>query len=207
MTREPHHHDSSLNLGQANDRKLIDQTLSGHNEAFDVLVTRYRDRIYSLAYHMLSNAEEAQDIAQEVFVRAYKNLSKFRHESSFYTWLYRIAVNIVYTQAKKASRRRELYDQAFKDLRMKPGKMPETPEGLAQLEELKEMILRAIRQLDPRFRQVLILKEIEGHDVSEVAKMLKLPQGTVKSRLYRAREDLRHIIQSWKAYSSEGTTE
>ncbi|MBN1594821.1 sigma-70 family RNA polymerase sigma factor [candidate division FCPU426 bacterium] len=196
MKREPHNHDSSLNFEQAADKELIRRTLGGEKAAFDALITRYRDRIYSLAYHMLANVEEAEDIAQEVFVRAYKNLVQFRQESGFYTWLYRIAVNIVYTQAKKNSRRRTLYQAAFREMDVRHAQVFDNPEREAQSSELREMILRAIHQLDPRFRQVIILKELEGLDVSEVAHILGLPEGTVKSRLFRAREDLKRLIQS-----------
>jgi RNA polymerase sigma-70 factor, ECF subfamily len=206
MNREPQNTDSSLNNRQLKDTTLIERTLSGDNGAFDMLVTRYRDRIFSLAFHMLSNAEEAEDIAQEVFVRAYRNLGKFRQESSFYTWLYRIAVNIVYTQAKKNTRRRVLYDEAFKEREYLQPHSFDSPETVAQAGEVREMILKAINQLDPRFRQVIILKELEGLDVSEVAKLLGLPEGTVKSRLFRAREDLKHIIQTWKVNQAEGNS-
>jgi len=204
MTREPQNHDSSLNFWQINDKVLIERTLMGDNEAFDMLVIRYRDRVYSLAYHMLANAEEAEDIAQEVFVRAYRNLGNFRQESGFFTWLYRIAVNIVYTQAKKNARRRTLYEEAFRELDHSKGQAFANPEIMAQSGELREMILKAINQLDPRFRQVLILKELEGLDVSEVAYILGLPEGTVKSRLYRSREDLKRLIQTWKENQMEG---
>ncbi|MCK5242574.1 sigma-70 family RNA polymerase sigma factor [bacterium] len=204
MNREPQNNNSSLNNRQAKDKNLIERTLKGDNEAFDMLVTRYRDRVFSLAYHMLLNSEEAEDIAQEVFVRAYRSLGKFRQESGFFTWLYRIAVNIVYTQAKKNARRRVLYDEALKEREYLQPQSFDSPEIPAQSGELREMILRAINQLDHRFRQVIVLKELEGMDVSEVAQILGLPEGTVKSRLFRAREDLRHIIQTWQGNRVEG---
>jgi RNA polymerase sigma-70 factor (ECF subfamily) len=202
MRREPQKHDPSLNVRPVDDNTLIEQTLKGQTNAFDMLVTRYRDRVYSLAYYMLSNAYEAEDIAQEVFVRAYINLGKFRRESGFYTWLYRIAVNIVYTQAKKYSRRRTLYEDSFREQDYSRSQAAESPEAAAQSQELREMILRAIHHLDPRFRQVLVLKELEGLDISEVAHILGLPEGTVKSRLFRAREDLKCLLQKWR----EGTS-
>lgn len=204
MNREPQNNNSSLNIRQAKDKNLIERTLKGDNEAFDMLVIRYRDRVFSLAYHMLLNFEEAEDIAQEVFVRAYRSLGKFRQESGFFTWLYRIAVNIVYTQAKKNTRRRVLYDEVLKEREYLQPQSFDSPEIPAQSGELREMILRAINQLDHRFRQVIVLKELEGMDVSEVARILGLPEGTVKSRLFRAREDLRHIIQTWQGNRVEG---
>jgi RNA polymerase sigma-70 factor, ECF subfamily len=202
MKREPHPTPSSLNNSQETDRQLIARALRGDSGAYDTLVTRYRDRLYSLVYHMVQNAQEAEDLAQETFVKAYRNLGKFRHESNFYTWLYRIAVNLVYTQSKKYSRRRMLFTAAVMSGDSLGARWPATPEELAQSEEVKEMILKAIHQLDPRFRQVLILKELEGLEVAEVAKILGLPEGTVKSRLFRAREDLRRLLKSWKRESS-----
>lgn len=202
MKREPRPEPSSLKSNQESDRRLIELALRGGSGAYDALVTRYRDRVYSLVYHMVLNAQEAEDLAQETFVKAYRNLGKFRHESNFYTWLYRIAVNLVYTQSKKYSRRRLLFTAAVQSGDPMGARWPATPEELAQSEEAKEMILKAICQLDPRFRQVLVLKELEGLDVAEVAKILGLPEGTVKSRLFRAREDLRRLLKSWKREAS-----
>ncbi len=196
MSREPENSPSSLNF-RPSDKALIERTLKGENGAFDMLVTRYRDRVFSLAYHMLQNAFEADDVAQEVFVKAYRNLGKFRQEASLFTWLYRIAVNEIYTRTKKTSRRRALYENALQESSRLHATPLASPEDLAQSGELKEMILKAINQLDPRFRQVLILKELEGLEVGEVARILGLPEGTVKSRLFRAREDLKRIIQAW----------
>ncbi|MEW6516295.1 MAG: sigma-70 family RNA polymerase sigma factor [candidate division FCPU426 bacterium] len=198
MSREPRPEPSSLNDSREPDRQLIARTLRGDADAYDALVTRYRDRLYALVYHMVLNAQEAEDLAQETFVKAYRSLGKFRQESNFYTWLYRIAVNLVYTQSKKSSRRRTLFTAALEAGEPMGVHWPSTPEELAQSEETKEMILKAIHQLDPRFRQVLILKELEGLEVAEVARILSLPEGTVKSRLYRAREDLRRLLKSWR---------
>lgn len=200
--REPRPRPSSLNDSQGSDHDLIARAVRGDSSAYDTLVTRYRDRLYALVYHMVLNAQEAEDLAQETFVKAYRNLGAFRHESNFYTWLYRIAVNLVYTQSKKHSRRRALFTAAVQSGDTLGSHWPATPEELAQSEEAREMILKAIHLLDPRFRQVLILKELEGLEVAEVAKILGLPEGTVKSRLYRAREDLRRLLKSWKREAS-----
>lgn len=200
--REPRPTPSSLNNSQETERALIARALKGDSGAYDTLVTRFRDRLYALVYHMVLNAQEAEDLAQETFVKAYRSLGKFRQESNFYTWLYRIAVNLVYTQSKKYSRRRALFTAAVQSGDSLGAHWPATPEELAQSEEAREMILKAIHQLDPRFRQVLVLKELEGLEVAEVAKILGLPEGTVKSRLFRAREDLRRLLKSWKREAS-----
>ncbi len=201
MKREPCEHDISLKTERARDEVLISRTLGGEKDAFDILVTKYRDRIFRLTIYMLGNQQEAEDAAQEVFVKAYRNLGKFRGQSSFFTWLYRIAVNNIYTQARKSARRWEIQRQVFRENTGISNPGPKTPEELAVAGELQDMVRAAITQLDPRFRQVLILKEIEGMEVGMVAEMLNLPAGTVKSRLFRAREDMRSILVKMQGFS------
>ncbi len=201
MKREPRKHNASLNNERAEDEILISRTLTGEKEAFDVLITKYRNRIFRLTLYMLGDQQEAEDAAQEVFVRAFRNLGKFQGKSSFFTWLYRIAVNNIYTQARKSARRREIQHQVFREKSVIPNPGPKTPEELAIAGELQEMVRAAITQLDPRFRPVLILKEIEGMEVGMVAEILKLPSGTVKSRLFRAREELRSILTEMQGLS------
>jgi RNA polymerase sigma-70 factor (ECF subfamily) len=194
MTREPKKTTASLTEDMEEDPVLILRTLDGDDTAFDTLVTRYRDRIYALAFHMLWSREEAEDVAQEVFVRAYRSLAKFRKESGFFTWLYRIAVNLVYTQARKAARQRQVYALAYREMKGSQAS-PKTPFELAARGELAENLHAALLRVDPRMRQVLVLRELEGLDVGEVAEILHLPKGTVKSRHFRAREDLRLILE------------
>lgn len=201
MKREPREHDASLNHESNQDEILISRTLRGEKEAFDILITKYRDRLFRMTIFMLGNQQEAEDVAQEVFVKAYRNLGKFRGKSSFFTWLYRIAVNSIYTQARKLARRREVQRQVFREKTEISNPGPKTPEELAITGELQDMVSAAITQLDPRFRQVLILKEIEGMEVAMVAEILNLPSGTVKSRLFRAREELRSILVNMQGFS------
>jgi RNA polymerase sigma-70 factor (ECF subfamily) len=174
----------------ATDRELIACTLGGETRAFDELMWRYRDRVYRLAYHMLWNEHEADDAAQEVFVRAYCHLNKFRGDSSFFTWLYRIAKNVVYTQAKKAGRQREIYRTAHEEQSLRGAAGP-SPEISAERAELMARVYSGLGTLDPRLQEVLVLREIEGLDNDEVARVLAVPLGTVKSRLFRAQENLR----------------
>jgi RNA polymerase sigma-70 factor (ECF subfamily) len=152
---------------------------------------------------MLWNKHEADDVAQEVFVRAYCNLKKFRGESSFYTWLYRIAVNVVYTQSKKAGRRREIYKTAQKVMTTQALPIP-SPAQTAEHEELMKLVYQGLQTLDSRLREVLVLRDIEGMDTHEVAEILNIPVGTVKSRLFRAQEDLRQWMQNHSLGQQEG---
>jgi RNA polymerase sigma-70 factor (ECF subfamily) len=174
----------------ATDQELIQHTLGGETRAFDELMGRYRDRVYRLAYHMLWNEHEADDAAQEVFVRAYCHLNKFRGDSSFFTWLYRIAKNVVYTQAKKAGRRREICRTAHQEQSLR-GTAALSPEISAERGEMMVRVYAGLSSLDPRLQEVLVLREIEGLDNDEVARVLAVPLGTVKSRLFRAQENLR----------------
>jgi len=202
--REPTKSELSHNNKEENDLDLVQYAVQGDRDAFDILVTRYRDRVFNLARQMLKDSDAAEDIAQEVFVRAYRGLRNFRRESKFFTWLYRIAVNLVYTQAKREARRREIYHEVYSDMKPIQTMSLESPEDCAVSGELSHMISQVIKELDPRFRQVLILREIEELDVAEVSSILKLPKGTVKSRLFRAREDLRKRLSALKAKEEKG---
>jgi RNA polymerase sigma-70 factor (ECF subfamily) len=166
---------------------------------------RYRDRVYRLAYHMLWNEHEADDAAQEVFVRAYCHLDKFRGDSNFFTWLYRIAKNVVYTQAKKAGRRREIYQQVHQEHTLR-GTAALSPEVSAERSEMMNRVYAGLRSLDPRLQEVLVLREIEGLDNDEVARVLEVPLGTVKSRLFRAQENLRKWFAAQELGQQEGKT-
>jgi RNA polymerase sigma-70 factor, ECF subfamily len=194
MKREPEAIDPGLtNTGQEDD-VLIARTLKGEMAAFDEIMTRYRDKIFSFVSHTLRDPHEAEDVAQEVFIRAYKSLRHFRGDAKLFTWLYRIAMNVMYTRTRRAARHRWVHAQAFREKGDAFAPVPRTPEELAESREQSTMILMAIKQLDPRFREVVVLRELEGLDVREVAEILNLPEGTVKSRLHRALADLRRII-------------
>ncbi len=203
MTGEPNVDGASPTYGDFMDHELVRRAAEGETRAFDELMRRYRDRVYRLALNMLWNEHEADDVAQEVFVRAYCNLKKFRGDSSFFTWLYRIAVNVVYTQSKKAGRRREIHQlaQQVKDEQAKPAP---SPEQTAEHEDLMRWVYLGLQHLDPRLREVLVLRDIEGLDIATVSDILKIPSGTVKSRLFRAQDDLRQWMQAQQFARKEG---
>lgn len=195
MTREPSASENSRTENMETDQVLIARVIDGDNASFDILVTRYRDRIYRVLRQMLRDGQEAEDLAQEVFVRAYHGLRRFRGECNFFTWLYRIAANVLYTQTRRAARRREIHDRAGREIVRSSACL--TPADHAEREEIREWVRRALPHIDPRLREVLVLRDIEGYEVEEVARMLQVPKGTVKSRLFRAREDLRRLIQTF----------
>lgn len=185
------------------DAELVSRTLAGDTRAFDDLVTRYRERIFRVAWHMLRSPAEADDVTQEVFIRAFRSLNKFRGDAGFFTWLYRIAANMVYTHARKQTRQREIHQQAHTEgdwycLAVK------TPEELTASGEIKQLVEQGLMHLDPRFREVLVLREIEGLETAEVSEILGVPEGTVKSRLFRAHDELREWIMGLKKKAIEG---
>ena len=178
------------------DRALVERAQQGDTPAFEMLVVKYQRRIERLISRMVRDADLVQDVAQETFIRAYRALPQFRGESAFYTWLYRIAVNT----AKKAlveikrdpvltesSRSRVAEDdETYRvDNELSDG---ETPEALLASKEIAATVNAAIDALSDDLRQAITLREIEGLSYEEIADVMNCPIGTVRSRIFRARE-------------------
>lgn len=177
------------------DDQILDKIAAGHEEAFNLLVKRYRSRIYSYGYYLLRSSDDAEDLTQETFVRAFMNLSKFRREARFYTWLFRIASNVGYQLIGKLARQRQMKENYANDQQPNSPNHVVTPEALALQSEVQEVVFEAMQKLRPKHREALILKEINGLDVLEVAKICSVPEGTIKSRLNRARVELKNQIK------------
>lgn len=193
MSREPISSEPGLTSVGETDEALISRAVQGDAEAFDTLTTRYRDRIFGFCFHLVRDRAEADDLAQEVFVRAYFGLKTFRRECAFFSWLYRIASNVVCTQTRRAARRREV--QTAAEAERQRWVLPPTPADLAEKNELVELVHWALSRIDPRLGEVLVLRDLEGMGTAETARTLGLPEGTVKSRLFRAHDDLRRLVQ------------
>jgi RNA polymerase sigma-70 factor (ECF subfamily) len=195
---EPKNHYHSPLTPEMSDHVLIDHTLAGRTAAFDMLVSRHRQRIYTHAFYMLQDSYAADDITQEAFVKAYQALSNFKFEASFLTWLFRITTNLCYSYLKHNFARHKYQAVDFENLLniLKSG--GKSPDESAAEYELQNEVYNTLQRLRPRLRQVLVLKEIDGLEVSEVAKVLKIPVGTVKSRLCRAREEMHRLMQQSK---------
>ncbi|MGQ9783451.1 MAG: sigma-70 family RNA polymerase sigma factor [Armatimonadota bacterium] len=181
------------------DQAVVQQVLEGETDAFSELVQRYQDRIYSVALNYVSNPEDAMDIAQETFVKAYSNLNKFDSASAFYTWLYRIAVNtaIDFLRKRKVRPADSLDDEKFTEIGFEPESRDRTidPEEMAAQREQARILRKAISGLSNKLRTVLILHDVEGLSQEEVAQILRIPVGTVKSRVSRARAELRKVLR------------
>lgn len=176
------------------DIQLIDDTLTGNSSAFGQLVTKYQDRLYNTLVHVLGCTEEARDVCQDAFVQALVKLTSFQRKSAFYTWLYRIAFNLASTR-----RRRHKPAMSVEQNRELTGDEPISRDsGPSERMERREQVAQvrgALAKLNEEFRSVLVLREIDGHDYETIAQMLDLPLGTVRSRLHRARMELRDQLK------------
>lgn len=179
--------------------------LQARNEAaFNELVVTYERRVFALVFRMLGRREEAEDLAQEVFVQVFKAIDQFRGESKLSTWIYRIAVNLCKNRTKYLSRR-HVGDQEDVDamadrapLSAAKGVSVGTinqPDELVEGMQLEAIVKRAISQIDPDFREVLILRDVEDMSYEEIAAVTGLANGTVKSRIHRARAQLRVLVE------------
>jgi len=177
---------------QSSDKKLVKRVQKGDKGAFDLLVLKYQHKIVNLVMRYVRDPELALDITQEAFIKAYRALPRFRGDSAFYTWMYRIAVNTAKNHLA-AQRRRpmdvelDLQDPEQYDLHAKL-KETDTPEGVSLSNELKETVERAIAALPEDLRTAIILRELEGMSYEEIAQTMECPVGTVRSRIFRARD-------------------
>lgn len=188
---------------QHSERQLIAQAQRGRREAFGELVRRYQDRVFNLAYRLLGSVQEAEDVTQETFLCAFRALRTFRGRSQFFTWLYRIAVN----KAANARRGRLLrYRRERDDKLLGDGQRPQenSPSRALEAEEEELLLQKALNQLSPDHRTVLVLSVIEGMKYEAIAETLHIPVGTVRSRLHRARLELREVLSSMDARAALG---
>ena len=182
----------------AADLALIKRVQQGDRSAFDLLVVKYQHKIVKLIMRYVRDPSEALDVAQEAFLKAYRAAPSFRGESAFYTWLYRIAINTAKNHLVAIGRKPISYDLDLQDPEQSSifNELREldTPEGLAQSEEIRNTINRVIRDLPEELRTAILLREIEGMSYEEIAQTMECPVGTVRSRIFRAREAIDKAI-------------
>lgn len=177
---------------EQSDLALVERVQRGERSAFDVLVLRYQQKVLKLVLRYVRDPMEAEDVAQEAFIKAYRAIGSFRGDSAFYTWIYRIAINTA-KNALVASKRRpvdygiDTQDPEEGDLeaRLTDG---ETPEQLALTDEIRETVNLAMGELPEELRTAIVLREIDGLSYEEIAESMDCPVGTVRSRIFRARE-------------------
>ncbi len=185
---------------ERSDRELVQQAGRGDKEAFQELVERYQRKILSVAIGMMQNREDALELTQETFVKAYENLSRFKGESSFYTWLYRIVVNLAIDQRRKDRRHptTSLQDRVGggEDLEANlPDQRLNDPYQQAQSQEIGERLRQAINELTPDHKAVILLREVEGLSYEDISRVMQCSKGTVMSRLHYARKKLQSKLR------------
>jgi RNA polymerase sigma-70 factor (ECF subfamily) len=183
--------------GSTDDQDLIDACRAGKTEAFGVLVRRYQDRLYPTVLRLTGCAEDANDLIQETFLRAYEKLGRFHGDSSFYTWVYRIAVNLALSgrRRKRPTLRLGVVQNGAP---AEPPVDPRDNDPSLPLEraERERTVQDALNSLAPDHRTVVVMKEFDGLRYEEIAAMLEIPVGTVRSRLHRARCELRERLRA-----------
>ncbi len=174
------------------DQQLINRVKQGEKAAFDLLVLKYQQRIVNVVSHFVRNHSDALDITQEAFIKAYRALANFRGESSFYTWMYRIAVNTAKNHLALQSRKPHSINQDISEIEQIEDndalKEHATPESLLLRDELQAVIISAIEALPDDLETAITLREVEGLSYEEIARVMDCPIGTVRSRIFRARE-------------------
>jgi len=177
---------------RASDLVLVKRVQQGDRSAFDLLVLKYQHKILKLIMRYVRDPSEALDVAQEAFLKAYRAIRSFRGDSAFYTWLYRIAINTAKNHVVAAGRKPAYYDLDLQDSDnneiFAKLKDIDTPEALTLSEELRQTVDKAIRELPDDLRTAILLREIEGMSYEEIAQTMECPVGTVRSRIFRARE-------------------
>ena len=180
-------------------RSLVKKAQSNDLRAFDELVRLYQNKVYGLCYHLTGNHDDAQDVAQEAFIRAYKALGSFRNEADFGTWLHRITLNVWLNIKRKNSPRVVSLDEPYEsgngsNIQREVPAVDGDPLEALEEKEFHGLVRSALNTLSEEHRAVLVLREIEGCSYEEIARMLGCSLGTVKSRLSRAREVLRRTM-------------
>jgi RNA polymerase sigma-70 factor (ECF subfamily) len=186
----------------AEDAELVARVQRGESQAYAELVRRYQDRVFNACWRICGHLEDARDLTQEAFLKAFEGLGSFRGESGFFTWIFRVAVNLALTHRRNSHRRRMIsLDQASNSggtqaeelARHVRSENTERDVGPAR-GELHAAVIRALHDLDEDQRAVLVLRDIEGFDYQDIGAILRIPPGTVKSRLFRARAAVQRAI-------------
>jgi RNA polymerase sigma-70 factor (ECF subfamily) len=179
------------------DLRLIADCREGRTAAFGELVRRYQDRLYNTVLRLIDHAEDAQDVVQDAFLNAYQSLDSFKGDAQFFTWLYRIAVNTAISLKRKQRVAYSIRSARTGEGRVEPLDQSEfsRPERGLERSERERRVQGALNRLSPEHRAVLVLKDMEGQKYETMAEILGVPIGTIRSRLHRARLELREILE------------
>ena len=197
--------DKQKKTGHSNDEvhRLVSRAIDGDFDAFDQIMLLYRERLYGVIYNMTFNHEDAADLTQESFVKAFRSLSKFKRKSSFFTWLYRIGVNLTLTHLKRRKARKffsfdQLIDQnKSKNQSVEFSSSETSSVKTTLLNELHEKLNEALSKLSDKHRTIVVLFEIDGLSHKEIASIMKCTEGTVRSRLHYAKVQLQSLLSEY----------
>ncbi len=184
------------------DLALVRRVQAGDVRAFDQLITKYRERLFAIVYNLTSNREDASDLTQEAFIKAFRSIQNFKGESSFFTWLYRIAINGSLTHLKRSRLRRFFSFENISE-EIAQGELIEVladkmhADKPLLVKELQEKLNEALQRLSPNHRTVVVLFEIEGLSHQEIATVMECSEGTVRSRLHYAKQQLQSDLQNY----------
>ena len=189
------------------DEDLVQSVLAGNSDAFDELVVRYQDRVFNTLARMCGSTQEAEDLAQETFLKAFRALASFRQGSKFYTWLFRIAVNTGFSRRRQEVRRKSREGARLDggsgksgddDLSLEaviPDRKDTDPAALMEQEQIRIRVRAGLEEIDEDYRSILVLRDVEGMDYETIAETLDITIAAVKSRLHRARQELARILK------------
>ena len=191
-----------IDLTEADDETLVARVQDGDLSAYDYLVQRYKERLYATVYHMTSNHEDANDLVQDAFIKAYKSIKSFKRESSFYTWIYRIAVNRTINHLKRGKNRQYFsLDDIDTHIQNDPDFVELlsyiTPRREVALTELQEKLNGALQKLSESHRAVVVMHDVQGLTHADIAKAIHCSEGTVRSRLFYARQQLQGLLADY----------
>jgi RNA polymerase sigma-70 factor (ECF subfamily) len=186
-------------------REVIESCKAGDEKAFTEMVITYQRKVYNIAYRMLGNAEEAKDLAQEVFISVFESIKELREEVKFEPWLTQITLNHCRNRWKYLKRRKYFNSDSLDDpIETEDGSMPmqihdpsDNPETLAEKKMIQQWIQKGLLRLNEEQRELIVLRDLQGHSYEEIGKLLSLPEGTVKSKLHRARMDLKEQLEKF----------
>ena len=193
-------------MSEETDLNLVKRARNGEQEAFRLLVERYQRKVYSIAFNVVHNHEDAMDLTQDAFVKVFRRLEGFQGQSSFYTWLYRIVVNLGIDHLRKRGRVHQVDydDQIGRDLpvgareaSILPSRLGTNPAKNAARRELVEHINKALESLSENHRMAIVLREVEGLSYQEMAEIMGVSKGTVMSRLFHARKNMQDALKHY----------
>lgn len=184
----------NVNDSSDEDRQLVQAALDGQQQAYGELVSRYQDRLFNALLRVLGSRDDARDVVQDALIQAFVKLESFRGDARFYTWLYRIAMNLALSHRR---RRRPVVsvEEAKDNVGVEPADPQQRPDQDLMQQERAAIVQQALDQLNTEHRQILVLREMEGCSYDNIAEILNLPVGTVRSRLFRARMQLKEQLE------------